>query len=110
MSELIIEPRVELGKFIVENGLSYHEVGKLLRVSKTAVSYWVTGKRVPTPPVRLQLEAFTRGRIKAADWETGKERTRRRLREDFEARAAASRKRPRRTLVHRTGAAHAATG
>ena len=117
ITPLIIEPRIELQKFLTENGLSHADFGKLIRVgrravTKTAVSYWINGKRVPSPGVRLQIQALTKDRIKAPDWETDKERQRRHLLADFEARANATRQRAQHVQGGRIvpGGMRAATG
>lgn len=95
-ASMILEPRLELQKFLRERGLSYHDAGKFLHLSAQAVCNWVKGHRIPGPRARQQIELLTNGRIKAMDWETSAERERRHVRAELEARAAASR--PKRRL------------
>ena len=91
MSEQIIEPRLELQRFLRDAGLTYADAARFLHCSLMAVSHWVCGRRVPKPTMRQQIAALTLGRIKPVDWETSEERLRRHARALLEARAAASR-------------------
>lgn len=71
---LAIDPRDVLRRFLDRRGISATAFGRLLHVSRQAVSAWLCGRDVPSRPTRVRIEQLTEGEIQAIDWETSKER------------------------------------
>jgi len=57
-----------LTEFLTAEAVSRNDCAERLRVSRTALYYWLTGETAPGQAVREEIAAWTRGKVPAESW------------------------------------------
>ena len=57
-----------LEQFLTTNKISKDDAAKALKVSRTALYYWLTAKTAPGEQARADIEVWTRGKVPAGSW------------------------------------------
>jgi len=69
----------KLRGFLETRGVSQSAAARALGVTSVAVHQWVHGRARPRPDLRVAIERWTRGFLRADEWQTAREKDRARF-------------------------------
>lgn len=61
-------------KFLSDHSVTYDDAAEAIATTKSGVCVWATGQLRPRYEMRLAIERWTSGSVKAIDWMTDEER------------------------------------